>query len=177
MSATVINFFGGPGVGKSTLASGLFYLFKKEGLNCELINEYAKRKVWEESYKVLDNQLYVLGKQSHAQFICKNKVDYIITDSPILMSIYYGQKYKTGASLAFQNMVREVFNSYHNINVFVEKGSDSYDEDGRIETKEEALEVHNGIKTLLNDEGAQYFSFEREDDINFLARKILEGAS
>lgn len=44
---TVINLFGGPSAGKSTLAAGVFYNLKCMGINCELITEYPKDKVWE----------------------------------------------------------------------------------------------------------------------------------
>lgn len=60
---TVINLFGGPGAGKSTLAALLFHHLKIRGLSCEMALEYAKDKVWEESYSTLHNQIYVFGKQ------------------------------------------------------------------------------------------------------------------
>lgn len=44
----VINLFGGPGIGKSTLAAGLFEHMKIAGFNVELVNEYAKDMVWEQ---------------------------------------------------------------------------------------------------------------------------------
>lgn len=37
-----INIFGGPGVGKSTISSGLFYQMKTRGYKVEFISEYAK---------------------------------------------------------------------------------------------------------------------------------------
>jgi adenylate kinase family enzyme len=38
----VINLFGGPGCGKSTLAARIFSILKLKDISCELINEYAK---------------------------------------------------------------------------------------------------------------------------------------
>lgn len=38
----VINFFGGPGCGKSTMASRLFSELKSKGVKCEYVTEYAK---------------------------------------------------------------------------------------------------------------------------------------
>ena len=37
----VINLIGGPGSGKSTTASGIFYTLKKMGINCEISCENA----------------------------------------------------------------------------------------------------------------------------------------
>ena len=37
----VINLFGGPGAGKSTIASGLFYHMKIAGYNVEMTGEWV----------------------------------------------------------------------------------------------------------------------------------------
>ena len=65
MSALVVNLFGGPGCGKSTVAALLFGKLKQHGVNCEMALEYAKDKVWEESFKTLEDQIYIFGKQLH----------------------------------------------------------------------------------------------------------------
>ena len=87
----VVNLIGSPGSGKSTTAAGLFYNLKKLGINCEMALEYAKDKVYEESFKTMDDQLYIFGKQYHRMWRLKNLVDVIITDSPLLLSIYYNK--------------------------------------------------------------------------------------
>ena len=46
----VVNLFAGPGRGKSVMSAEVFALLKKRGINCELIQEYAKSRVWEESF-------------------------------------------------------------------------------------------------------------------------------
>ena len=51
----VVNFFAGPGAGKSSMAAGLFAELKFRGVNCELATEYAKDKVWEGSLGVFDD--------------------------------------------------------------------------------------------------------------------------
>ena len=43
----IINLYGGPGVGKSTTAAGLFYKMKIAGYSCELAYEWIKLKVYE----------------------------------------------------------------------------------------------------------------------------------
>ena len=58
METKIINLFGGPGCGKSTTASGIFYELKKRGYECELSLEFAKDKVWEDSLRTLDDQIY-----------------------------------------------------------------------------------------------------------------------
>ena len=48
----VVNLFGAPGAGKSTGAAYIFSKLKMSGINVELVTEFAKDKVWEESKAV-----------------------------------------------------------------------------------------------------------------------------
>lgn len=143
--ALVINLIGGPGSGKSTIAAGLFYELKKKGYLCELVTEYAKDKVWEESYKTLDDQIYVFGKQFHRMFRVKDKVDVIITDSPLPLSIIYDK----GESKYFHKLVIEQYNNFKNIMVFVDRET-KYENEGRMQTEDEARMIDERIKHVLN---------------------------
>lgn len=90
----VVNLCGAPGAGKSTGAAYIFSKLKMAGINAELVTEFAKDKVWEGSQAVFENQLYMLAKQYFRITRCENKVDVIVTDSPILLSLIYGQNNK-----------------------------------------------------------------------------------
>ena len=57
-----INFFGAPGSGKSTLSAIVFAKLKMMGVNCELVTEFAKDKVWEKNNEALSNQIYIFAK-------------------------------------------------------------------------------------------------------------------
>ena len=59
------------------------------GVNAELVTEFAKDKVWEESKAVFQNQQYIFGKQYFRLTRLEGKVDVVVTDSPILLSAYY----------------------------------------------------------------------------------------
>mgnify|MGYP003129463111 CR=1 FL=1 len=45
IKSKIINFFGGPGIGKSTQAAGLYTLMKKNGMSVELTYKY-NQIVW-----------------------------------------------------------------------------------------------------------------------------------
>ena len=150
-NALVINLIGGPGCGKSTIAAGLFYELKKAGYLCELVTEYAKDKVWEESYKTLDDQVYVFGKQFHRMFRVKDKVDIIITDSPLPLSIIYDNS----ESQYFHKFVVEQYNTFNNIMVFVDRET-KYENEGRMQTEDEAKSIDERIKHLLNMNDIKY---------------------
>lgn len=58
----LVNLYGAPGSGKSTGAAYIFSKLKMAGIDAELVTEFAKDKVWEESKAPFDNQAYMFGK-------------------------------------------------------------------------------------------------------------------
>lgn len=166
MTTTVINLYGGPGTGKSTTAAHLFALLKQDGINAELVTEYAKDKVWESSFGVLGNQVYVLGKQYHRMYRLLNKTDVIITDSPLLMSLYYGRN--NGSS--FNNLVLELYRSMSNIDIFLKRVK-KYVPVGRMQNEEEAKQIDVELLGLLTGNNVTTFKIEANKEA---ANKILE---
>ena len=110
MSKTiVVNLFGPPCAGKSTCAAYIFAALKMQGVNCELVTEYAKDKTWEHNNTAIACQEYVFGNQSYRMARCRDDVDVIITDSPLPLSIIYNQNPNLG--LAFNKLVMNVYNT------------------------------------------------------------------
>jgi PHP family Zn ribbon phosphoesterase len=144
--AIVVNLFAGPGVGKSTTAARIFAELKMHGVNCEMALEFAKDKVWEESFKTMDDQIYIFGKQFHKIWRLKDKVDVIICDSPLPISIVYDKE----NSEAFHTLIMEQFNKFDNYNILL-KRSGEYQKEGRVQTEEEAKEVDEIVKKVLKD--------------------------
>ena len=159
----IINLIGGPGSGKSTCASGIFYELKKLGINCELSLEFAKDKVWEESYKVLDDQFYVFGKQYHKLFRLKNKVDVIITDSPLIISIHYNKT----PSEYFNKLIVEQYNTFNNLLFFINRGN-TYQTEGRLQTKEESEMIDSDIKNILSEYDIKYSEISCENAVEYI---------
>ena len=141
----VVNLFGGPGCGKSTTAAWLFSELKKRKISCEYITEFAKDLTWEENKVALNCQEYVFGNQSYRMARIQNKVDVLITDSPLPLSIIYN---KTLKEPEFSTLVWETFNKYNNVNFLLSRG-DIYDNIGRNETHEEAVQIDGQIFNLL----------------------------
>ena len=149
--AIVINLFAGPGVGKSTTAARVFSELKLRGINCEMALEFAKDKVWEESFKTMDDQIYIFGKQFHKIWRLKDKVDVIICDSPLPISIVYDKE----NSQPFHALVMEQFNKFVNFNYLLKRG-DGYQTEGRLQTEEEAKEVDETVKRVLDENEIEY---------------------
>lgn len=142
----VINLFGGPCVGKSTLAADLFSKMKRAQYRIELVTEFAKELVWENRIPALRDQVFVLGMQNRMIGRLIGKVDFVITDSPILMNIAYRpENYPS----SFDKFVVDLHNVYDNINIFMRRSGVDYSDIGRVETLEEAIKKDNEIITLL----------------------------
>ena len=85
----VVNFFGGPGSGKSTTAAGLFHDMKVAGESVELVREYCKNWAWTNRPIGKWDGLYFMAKQLHSENALYGKVDTIITDAPIMLQAVY----------------------------------------------------------------------------------------
>lgn len=155
----VINLFGGPGAGKSTAALGLAYELKKRWASVELVNEFAKELVWADSAHLLSQQNYVFAHQEHRLNRLVNKVEIAITDSPLLLSAFYAPP---EYPVAFKQSVFDFFQSYQNINIFVER-SHEYAAEGRIQNQEEADALAESMKRFLSDNGIPYYSITAND--------------
>ncbi len=147
----VVNFFAGPGCGKSTGASWLFSQLKLNGVDCEYVSEFAKDKVWENNGEVFKCEFYITGKQSFKVSRCFGKVDVIITDSPIAISMAYSESDK------FKSAVLEEFNKYekNNMNILLRR-TVPYDQNGRFQTEDEAKNIDDKIKNTLDESEIPY---------------------
>ena len=151
----LINLFGAPGAGKSTGAAYIFSKLKMHGINAELVTEFAKDKVWEESKAVFNNQAYIFGKQYFKISRCADKVDVVVTDSPLLLSLVYNNDPVLGEE--FNNLVRKVFNSYNSRNYYLQRTKE-YNPVGRFQNEAESDQIGDKILNLLNDEGIYFVS-------------------
>lgn len=151
----LVNLFGAPGAGKSTGAAYVFSKLKMAGINAELVTEFAKDKVWEESKAVFDNQAYIFGKQYFRISRCYDKVDVIVTDSPLLLSILYNNDIVLGET--FNALVRRVFGSFNNLNYLLTRVKD-YNPAGRFQTEQESDILAFQLKELLKQEQIEYLN-------------------
>lgn len=143
----VVNLFGAPSSGKSTCASMVFTALKMARANVELVTEYAKEKTWEGNEPALSNQAYMFGCQCYRLSMLRDKVDIIITDSPLPLSILYNHDPVLGED--FNRTVMNVFNSYENLNYFLTRAT-KYDPVGRWQTEEESDAVSQELLKLLD---------------------------
>lgn len=149
MTTKFVNLLSGPGVGKSSTAAGLFSKLKFQGINAELITEYAKDRVWSEDFKTLQLQSYVLGKQLNRQFKLLGQVEIAITDSPIIFSLLYKG---FGCVEGWDEVVVKQFNLFDNLNIFLKRDpvAHPYNTKGRSQSEEEAMELDQKTRNILS---------------------------
>lgn len=149
----VINLFGGSGLGKSTLAAGIFYKMKMQGAHCEMVREYVKQLAWDGIKVGPLDQPYLFGKQCKYESRLYNKVEYIVTDSPLLLSPFY-EKFWTGDSIVlpavlnFLEAAKKHGITHHN---FLLNRQKKFDTRGRYETEAQARKADEGVKQFLQE--------------------------
>lgn len=161
----VINLFGGSGLGKSTTAAGLYYEMKLRGFHVELVREYVKQWAWEGTKVGPYDQLYLLGKQSKYESRLYGKVDYIITDSPLLLSpiyesFYAGKTIVREAALGFLEKAKA--NGVDHYNFILERHK-PFDTRGRYETEEQARQVDQHVLLCLSGWGIPFTPVAADD--------------
>lgn len=156
METLIVNLYGAPGAGKSSGAAYIFYQLKQHGINCEMVTEYAKDKVWEQHNEVFKDQCYIFGHQHFRMSRLIDKVDVIITDSPLMLGAYYSPDIfkKELTSIALKSFTNPHFN-------FFIKRVKKYNPKGRFQTESESDKVSEELNHFLT-----------ENNINFT---VVEG--
>ena len=119
----VINLWGGPGAGKSTIAAELFVCLRKHtNANVELTNEFATDLCFEQAKGNLKDQIYLLGNQWHRLWrLDQLGVDVAICDSPLGIGIPYLRKRKPTYYDQYVVLVNALYDEYANVNVMVNR--------------------------------------------------------
>lgn len=161
----ILNFYGGPGAGKSTSAAMVYAFLKDKGVNAELVREYVKDWAWENRHPKAYDQLYLLGKQVRRESLLYGKVDVIVTDSPIMLGIYYAEKYGPKhvahavreSALSFYRQGQE--DGHRHVHVMLERVK-KYNPAGRFQTEEQAKDIDVALKSLLDGLKIPYVTYQ-----------------
>ena len=145
-----INLFAGAGAGKSTLASWLFSQLKMKDFSVELVHEYIKSWAYQKRVPKSFDQVYIFGKQLHAEdMVFQSGVEHLVTDSPLMMQIVYAQKYKLPVWDDLLEICDAFEEKYPSINILLDRSGISYQQNGRYETLEQAQEIDRQMREFL----------------------------
>jgi hypothetical protein len=159
---SVINLIGGSGVGKSTVAAEIYVKLKREVRNVELVREVAKDWAWEGKKIGLFDQVAIIGEQLRKEAVMFNKVDIVVTDSPVVLGGFY-LEHNHG-----QTFMNKPIKEYYEISIgngiqfynFVLKRTTKFNPDGRYENEKEALLVDKHLMEYMGALGYPYIEVD-----------------
>lgn len=156
MESLIINFFGGPGIGKSTQSAGLYTIMKRHHYDVELTYEFPKIVAWEENYSAVKDQFYITANQHRNISRLYGKVKYIIVDSPIILGMVYKNRYNNEPEYpamfyddSFDSFILSLFMKYKSLNILLRRDDTTYDENGRFQNLQESKEIDEDVKQRL----------------------------
>ena len=148
----VINIFGAPGVGKTTMAASLFVALKKKGVSVDAPYEHPKEMAWLKETEKVKDQYLIMALQHHSIFKRFGKVDYIIMDSPVLMSIVYAKAFGVNSPLIERGLwdsnadrvALRLHSKYPSLNFHLKHFANKEDRVGNINYNERFRETEDG---------------------------------
>lgn len=159
----VINFFGSPGVGKTTFTMELTAMFKKNQIDAEASLEYVKEYIHTDSNHLLAYQNYIFAHQERQIRIFDNskEVEFAVTDAPLLHSAFYAPE---NYPVFFKELVFEIFNSYDNINYFINR-THPYSHQGRLQDEKKSDLLSIKLKAFLINNNISFTEINSNDNI------------
>jgi len=139
---TLIQFWGGPGSGKSIGACSLYTLMAISPSYEEvgLVREFAKKYAILRDREALSDQRFITGGQAASLYIAKLEYKTIISDSAIELGRVYCSDSK---DLEFiEKTISEVYSDFNVVNVFIRRNFDlAFEEAGRVHNLKESMEI------------------------------------
>lgn len=155
----IINLYGGPGTGKSTMRAEIFAAMKWLGLKVEEVDEYAKQLCYDNRLSNIEQE-YIFVKQLRKITIKQDKVDYLVSDSPLILGLAYCNE---TVSKHLKDYIKEKHKSFDNVNIFLQRVK-PYQQYGREQSEQEAREKDIEIEQMLISNNELFVKFKAEKD-------------
>lgn len=180
---TVVNLLSGPGAGKSALAYVVTGLCKVKYHSVEYVHEYAKEMVWSDMGRydpdtgydslIFSEQDWMLANQHRLQRrLIPKDIDLAITDTSLLLGILYAPDWYPDT---YEPFMLDIYNSYTNVNIFVDRGDIPYQWEGRNQTLEESIAKDEESLNLLKNLGLPYHTVtQKSGDIMHAANQVMD---
>lgn len=148
-----INFYGGPGVGKSTLAALTFGWLRQQDIQAELVQEWIKGWAYIGREMKSFDYVYTFAQQLHTEDrLLQAGLNIVVTDSPVYLQCMYALHHKMKAANELWRIAKRFETAYPSVNFLVERPkTGTYQQAGRYENLNQAGEMDRFIKTCLND--------------------------
>jgi nicotinamide riboside kinase len=152
---TVVNLFGGPGVGKSFLSRPLVHQLCTLGVKCQPVQEYAKELTWDNDQIAIQDQIHILGNQHHLlRRLMFHGVDVAVLDSSLLLGLVYASH---DMPEPFYDLIWATYDSFNNVNILVTRDPlRPYEQMGRNQDPEQAKQADQTARMILDGNGLPY---------------------
>jgi len=128
----------------STLAAYLFSHLKQQQQSVELVTETVKQWAYEGRPPQSFDQIYLFASQlKQEDTFLRNGVDLIVTDSPLLQCAIYGEMYSAPGLFGMSELIQDAEAIYPSLNIVLTYEGISYNQHGRYQTIEAAIDVYH----------------------------------
>lgn len=172
-----VNFFGGAGIGKSTIAAEVFSKLKANNVNAELVGEMAKDVILQNDYAALEDQLWLFANQAHRMRGMEAAgVDVAVCDSPLLLNLVYGRARGVDDNQIFIDLAWLEHYKYDNVNFVLQRQEGFWKQSGRADDVSFALNVDKEMIKLLQDQPQTSITpFDGDVVVDMILKKIQGG--
>ena len=166
---TLINLYGSSGSGKSTVAAMLFAFMKCARFDVELIREAVKELTFTDKTLLPIDFFIANAEQIRLTDLYLGQVDFLITDSPLLLDKYYrmNNTARANMSITYTPQSKVCLEKNYFIPLV---GKEHFQEKGRFEKFEESQKNMETLKTFLQNEQTPYKLLEVQNTNTLITR-------
>ena len=161
----LINLFGSSSAGKSSLMADLFYAIKLKGKTVEMCPEIIKQWAWDGIKPNKYDQYFLMGQEIKQQSRLLGKVDYAISDSPVMQNSFYNDYLNFRDNLYYptKDYLEMIETDGHQIVNFFLFRNKPFETQGRYQTAEESDRIAECLVEYLKNHNVQYEVLSERD--------------
>jgi hypothetical protein len=173
-----INLYAGPGAGKSTTAASLYAALNRAGAHMgfkvALVTEFIKEEmVYSNQFPEGYDQVWIFGNQIHREDKALRHHDFIVTDSPLPLSVAYTSKHGQPAWQEMGAIAAKFEKDFPSLNIILDREGIQYETGTRYQDLTGAVEMDKIIHKVVSDTTQGDFHVFRTVDFDEILRFVL----